>query len=693
MAKRLTSSTGANALSLLGLLFTAGAGAQPGSDGPALEEVVVTAQKREERLIDVPISISAFTERTLTDANALQLSDILQTAPGVGIVDNQSGTQNIQIRGINSTFGNAPVGYYLDELPFSLVGNTQVPDVRLYDLQRVEVLRGPQGTLYGDGSIGGTIRMLTNDPDLETFAGSVDLTAGSISDGDNNFAVKGMLNAPLTDTVGLRVVASIEEFGGWVDNTVTGETDQNERDIDTFRGKLRFTPNDRLDLVLSAWSSEQDVIGSANALDDGTLNQPAPDFSVEYDLYSAALRYGFDAFDLVSATSFMDYESDSITFIAGLFDFTENTDQDVLSQELRLASTGSGPLRWTAGLFFRSMERDTFAALPAFSFTQSLDLESDAFAVFGELTWTFLDDKLDLTAGLRYFEDDRSFVEAVDPALLDLIQMVDPGFEPSVDETFDSTNPRLNLSYRVNEDWMFYSNVAKGFRTGQPQPALSLGLAALSGLTIPRGIDPEEMWSYEIGTKGTFWDGRALFEAAAYFNDWEDLQVPIAVSPQVRALVNGGTAETQGIEFGLTLAPIDDLQIKFNGGYTDAEFTESVSGINISDGDQIPGVPEITLSVSGTYRWPLRGALQGFAHAAVQYADERTDTINLALPSDETTRLDLRAGIEADRWALYGFVENATDEDGAIDVFLQGPMGPATRYRPRTVGLQFRTSF
>ena len=148
----------------------ADATAEANRAAPGLEEIIVTAQKRSERLIDVPIAIAAFSDQALADTGAAQLSDFLQTAPGVGIVDNRNGTQNIQIRGINSVYGNAPIGYYLDELPFSLIGNTQVPDVRTYDLQRVEVLRGPQGTLYGDGSLGGTIRILTNDRTCRSWA-------------------------------------------------------------------------------------------------------------------------------------------------------------------------------------------------------------------------------------------------------------------------------------------------------------------------------------------------------------------------------------------------------------------------------------------------------------------------------------------------------------------------------------------
>lgn len=659
-----------------------------------IEEVVVTAQKREEALMDVPIAISAYTDAALFDAGADSLADFLQTAPGVGIVDGQSGTQNIQIRGINSVAGNSPVGYYLDELPFSYIGLSRVPDVRMYDVQRVEILRGPQGTLYGDGSIGGTIRIITHDPDLDSFAAGIDLMGSTTNDGDGNSSYKGMINVPIREGVaGFRLVASVEDYGGWVDNTISGQKDQNERDIRNFRGKFRVVPNDNLDVVLSIWHAEQDTVGDTLALDDRTSVNPVPSIDVEYDIFSANIRYSFDAFDVVSASSYMDYSEDRTTFI-GPSVFFNPVDTETFSQEIRLTSNSDGNFRWTAGFIYRTMEQNSFTDIPDFMFIQDQRFESDSFAVFGEATWTLLDDRMDVTVGLRYFEDDAFNTEPVDAATLAFIQTLDPAFTGTVDQTFDSTNPRLNVSYRANEDWLIYGNVAKGFRTGQSQPVITLLQAALFGIQVPSGINPEKMWSYEIGTKGTFMDGRAQLEAAVFYNDWEDIQVLVVVNPPVRGLVNGGTAETKGIELGLTLLPIENLQLKLAGSFTDATFTEPVSGVNIVDGTEIPNVPETTLSASGTYRWPIgTGGWQGFIYGGAQYASARSDTVNFAPDSDKTTRLDVRLGLEGDIWSAYLFADNLTDEDGAIGPYSFGPTGPAIRFQPRTIGLQVSANF
>jgi len=666
-----------------------------GQNQTALEEIIVTAQKREESLLRVPIAISAITNKTLQDTGATQLADFLEAAPGVGIVDDESGSQNIQIRGINSTYGNAPVGYYLDELPFTYIGNTQVPDVRTYDLERVEVLRGPQGTLYGDGSIGGTIRLLTKEPVLDATQASVDLTGSSTADGGDNYAAKGMLNMPLQkDTLGLRLVGSTESYGGWIDNTATGKKDQNERDIDSFRGKLRWVPTENMDIVLSAWHTKEDATGNSDSLQDRTTVMPADDTVTEYDLYSATVRYDFGSVSLLSATSVMDYSNAITSEFAGL-PFITSEDQDLISEELRLTSDATGIFRWTAGVFYREIERHTLLSLEAIALTQDQTQKSKSYAVFGEGTLSFLDNTLDVTLGARYFEDDRQFSEIIDPATLALVQTVDPTFTGSSDPTFDSFTPRLNVSWRASDQWMIYGNVAKGFRTGQAQPIISLALGILQGVEVPTAIQPEELWSYEIGTKGTFADGRASLEGAVYYNDWKDLQTLVVLNPvpRVAGLINGGTARTTGVEVMLTVRPLDRLTLQAGGGYVDAKYTQDIAGTPVRDGDRIVGVPEVTASASATYRQAMTNSLDGFAYGGIQYTSDRTDVASSAFASDSTTTLGLRVGVEGSAWSAYLFGDNLTDEDGAVDVRLLGVDGPATRLRPRTFGINVRYNF
>jgi outer membrane receptor protein involved in Fe transport len=659
-----------------------------------LEIITVTAQKREENLLDVPLSISAFTNNMLQDIGASELADFLQTAPGVGIIDDQSGTQLIQIRGINSTYGNALVGYYLDELPFTLIGNTQVPDVRTYDLERVEVLRGPQGTLYGDGSIGGTIRILTKNPVLDQFQAGGEVDGIATAHGDSSWAAKGMLNVPFAkDTLGLRIVATQEDFGGWVDNTTTGTDDQNSRDITNLRTKLTYAPTEELDVTLAWWHTKQDVDAGAASLPDLTTPLDVEATGTDYDLYSLTINYDFKYFDLISASSWMNYSDsyDSLFFAAP---FTIDNGTDAFSQEIRLTSNTEGMFRWTGGFFYRSLDQNTYLNLEAFPIVQDITQKSDSWAVFGEGTWTMLDDKLDFTLGLRYFEDDRSYTEVLDPFLVDLIKDLYPDWTGTSTPKFDSTNPRFNIAYRTSEDWMVYTNIAKGFRTGQAQPLISLALGALGGIELPLGIDPETLWSYEVGTKGTMADGRVSVEAAVFYNDWKDQQVVAVVnqSPRVAALVNGGTAESTGFELAISAAPMDGLLLQFTGNYVNAEYTETVPGTGIVDGDNIAQVPKVTLFGGATYRWPWTETLGGFINGNVQYTSERTDPVNLARPSDAMTLFDMRFGLEWDDWSAYLWGDNLTDEDGAIEAAaFDGQI--ALRPRPRSFGITLRYAY
>jgi iron complex outermembrane receptor protein len=661
----------------------------------ALEEIIVTATKRAERILDVPQSITAFTSDRMRERGSVQLADFLQAAPGVSIVDTQSGTQNIQIRGINSTFGDAPIGYYLDELPFSFISQPVVPDIRTFDLERVEVLRGPQGTLYGDGSLGGTIRVLTAEPNLTQLQSDVDLTMASTEHGDDSWAAKGMLNLPIVEgKAALRLVASQEDFGGWTDNTLTGVENENERDIDTYRGKLRLAPNDDLDVIFSFWRTDSEAAGSNGAYEDQTTDLSPVSTEMSYDLYSLTVRYDLGFANLVSATSYMDFRLFNAGTLLGLPVLSDQT-QDVRSEELRLTSSNEAGFRWTGGLFYRKIERPVAAQVLGFNIAEFADSES--YAIFGEGTWPMFDRKLELTLGLRYFKDDRLRADPIDPATLAVVQMIDPTFTGRVESSIDTVNPRLNLSWHATDDWMLYTNVAKGFRAGQVQPTVSLISAALAGIDVPVGVEEEIVWSYELGAKGTFAEGRASLEAAVYYNDWQNLMVNVVVEPvtQLSALQNGAEARTIGAELSLTLQPVKDLNLQFSASHVEAEYTEAAAGVNIRKGDRVTRVPEDTLSASATYRWPLTNSLNAFLFGQAQYTSDQVDVINNLEPSDDVTLFGARAGVEGQSWGLYLFGDNLSDEDAAMSVagVFNGLVLPTARPRPRTVGLNLSYRF
>lgn len=665
-----------------------------GNHEDSVDEVIVTAQKRAENILKVPVAISAFSNADMENSGARQLSDFLASAPGVSIVDGGTGAQEISIRGISSTFGDAPIGFYLDELPFSFIGNTAVPDVRTYDLERVEVLRGPQGTLYGDGSLGGTVRILTKDPNLSDLQASVEAGYFTIDDGDDSYATKGMINVPLKqDVAALRIVASKEDFGGWTDSALNGEQDRNDHEVNNYRVKLRVAPMERLDIVLAAWRTREASNDGARSLSDRTSRLAPTAAFIQYDLFSATARYQFDKFDLVSATSVMDFNAGDATTPAVGFASKYDQGQDVVSEELRLTSRGDSSLRWTGGLFYRKIERDLAGTVGPFVFNQFSDAES--YAIFGEATQDFLDKKLAATLGVRYFKDDRSRDDGVDPATIALVQSLNPDFTGQVQSNFETVNPKFNLAFQPTDNWMLYTNVAKGFRSGQIQPVVPLVTAALVGLDIPVGINEETLWSYEVGTKAQFAGGRVVLESAAYYNDWDSLQLAVVVDPvsHLGALINGGAAGVKGLETSASFRPIDRLKLRVGASYIDARYREDVAGSNVRDGDRVSGVPKFTASTSAEYRWPLSSRLGGFVHASAQYTGERDDVVNLALPSDTTMEVDLLVGLESKSWSIYLLGNNLTDEDGTVSPRLAGATGHFSRLPPRTYGVNLRYSF
>ncbi|RZO23063.1 MAG: TonB-dependent receptor [SAR92 clade bacterium] len=655
---------------------------EKGKSGTYLEEVVVTAQKRAQNILDVPVAISAFQGDYLDDIGAASLSDFLETAPGVNMNDFRAGVSQISIRGVSTDLGGNANGFYLDELPFTGVTVPLNPDVRAWDIERVEVLRGPQGTLYGEGSMGGTIRVLTRDPDMSEFQAASDFTASSVQDGDDDKGIKAMINAPIVeDVIALRLTAVDEDLGGWLDNVNTGEKDVNDSEISSYRGKLRITPSDNLDLIISGWSYDLDNNAPSAGLDavtttDGLIPGAA------YDQYSFTGSYGIDGVGtLLYAYGTNDFLlSQTGLLFGGQFDGT--IDIQIDTHELRFSSDNEGSLQWTAGLYRRTSERQDLVSFPLFGINADDRTESEAHAAFADGTWSFTD-QLDLSMGVRYFENELQAVSASGVAGV-------PNTE--LDEEYSSVNPRVNLSYSPNDDWMIFATVAKGFRSGQLQPAASIAIAGSLGIELPSSLSEDSLLSYEIGAKGTLLGGQMEVEGAVYFLDWKDRVVRATLpGTPFNGLANSEGTETWGIEFHVRYAPFDGLTLQAGGNFLDATVTDDIPGTPIMGGDEVEGTSDRSFSASAQYRWGLNNGWNGFARLGAQY---RTAQSNPAfptfLPADNLTQVDARIGVEGEHWGLFLFGDNLLNDDGAIT---SGNPGEQTFLRPRTIGLNLKLTY
>ena len=651
-----------------------------------LEEVVVTARKRSERQIDVPIALTSISGDALDQRGVSSVGAALSEVPGVNIYD-RGGSYKLSIRGISTSLGSNENGYYLDDLPFTGVTVPLNPDVRAWDIDRIEVLRGPQGTLFGEGSMGGTVRILTRDPEFNDWDAKLSLSGSSTSDGGTNRGAKAMVNIPIIDDrLALRLAGTKEKFPGWIDNVVTGAQNVNLLEYTSYRAKLRFQPTDALSVGASYWHYKVDGPGGTSTADDrGDADQGVSLAAViEYSLVGFSAAYDFGPVEL--AYSFAD-NSFELPQRGALFGGTLDLSIliDVRSNELRLASQGDGPLQWTLGAYKReAIRRDAFVfALFGLNNTSRTDATSEA--LFGEATWSLSSAPIDLTLGLRSVREDLKGQEANSGVPT-----------PPAGGKYNSTNPRFIVAWRPNEAWRVYASAAKGYRSGQLQPSVSKGIGGALGIPLPDALSDDSIWTYELGTKASLADNRATFEAAIYQSDWKDVTVRIPLGATgFNGLINSKGIDVQGLEASLTTLLGEAWRLNLNASYSDAVFAGTVPGTGIKDGSPVDDHAKTTASMSLDYTTTVFGDLTGTGRFGVQYASER-DFPSFGppqyLPGDTTTTMELRFGLESRHWGVQLFVDNLTDEDGAISPRaaqqVPGALPTATRFRPRTIGLQ-----
>ena len=644
--------------------------------------IIVTARKREEQVLDVPIALTAFGTNDLADRGALDLKDFIETAPGVALTTDGD-FQQLAIRGVATSLGGNANGFYLDNVPFTGVTVPWNPNVEAFDLNRVEVLRGPQGTLFGEGSMGGTIRILTNSPELDRFALNADARVSTTRGGDESYAVRGMVNVPIIeDVLAVRLVGMQEVAGGWVD-TLDGQENINKNNITTFRGRVLFKPTERLSIEGSAWINDRVTDATSSVPDSGSVPTDSEDFKVGYDQYTASVAYEFDGADVRYAFGNNNLVNELVIDIPGLGSLSGTIDIEVQTHELIAASTGSGSLGWTFGAYYRKADREDTFILPSIGIDSSDRSISKARAIFGELEYR-ITPALKLAAGLRYFDEDLDTTSTG-------VGFTGP-IDASLSGKYDSFNPRVIVTYEPSEENLIYVSAAKGFRGGQLQPSVSVQIAETLGLALPEQLDADSIWTYELGTKNVFLDGGLTVEAALYKSDWSKPAVRFELIPNaINGLANADGLDILGFEMAVIARPSRSLTIDAGISIIDSEFTTDIPGSPIVKGDTPENVSDITWNAAMTYRKPVSSKLDFFGRVGGQFASERSNTAQSgALPGDDTFIVDSRIGIEGDRFGIYLFGDNLTDENGALS--FRGVLG-ASRPRPRTFGIQVRATY
>jgi outer membrane receptor protein involved in Fe transport len=664
--------------------------AAPGAEtGNTLQNVTVTARKWSERLLETPISMSVQTGEALRKAGIQDVNTALSQVPGVTSLDGGA-NMLISIRGISADLGANAAGYYLDDLPFSGVTTSIAPDTRSWDLNRVEVLRGPQGTLFGEGSMGGTVRITTNNARLREFGFAGQLGLSKVSDGGSGNGEKVMLNVPIGEKVAIRFAGTHEVVGGWLDDSLTGEKDVNRRKIDTARLRVHFEPTDRLSLNFSHWTYSGDFGKGNTGRDDGTIALSLGlGIKQKWDVTGFSASYDFDTVNIYYGFARNNFES---PLEGPLYGGTSTISVDikpVTSHELRATSTGSGPLKWTAGVYKRDADRRDGLLLvsPIINLDNVSATQSRTTSIFGEASYTLPRIPVELTAGLRHFRDSQSNQDSNAGVLA-----------ASAQKDFSSTNPRFSIAYKPQRDTMYFASASKGFRSGIFQPSPSIALGSLFGIALPAALTPDSVWTYELGTKQALLDGRMAFEASIYHSDWKNMPVRIPIGTTgVNGLINSPGAKINGIEVSTAWEASRTLNFTLAGAYTQARWVADVPGTNMKEGQQVNEVPKFQLNAAANWRLPSVAGWAPTARLAVNHNSLRDSHVQaISQPGDPITIVDARVAFERGPWTASFYVDNIGNDRGAASSRTLQPLSAtlidnyATRLPPRTVGVELR---
>ena len=701
--------------------------------GGELEEIIVTAQKREQKLSETPLSITALTGSALEAMAATQLRDFATTVPGLNFTTTGVGQTQINLRGVTTGGDISPtVGIYVDEVPYGsstpfASAASLALDVGLFDVQRVEILRGPQGTLYGASTMGGLLKYVSTPPDPSGFSGVARAGVSSTDEGGVSYDVSSAVNMPLLgEKAALRLSGFYTQDGGYIDNVQLGKDDVNQADVYGGRGDFLIQANDRLSVRLALYAQDIERDGTAAAdydlttpkAIDGDLNQfvALPEtFEQQFRLASATIGYKFDAAELTSVTSYQtatakqfadatDLYVPLLDLVAGIdflsaigVDYKFETDKFV--QELRVAGTGE-KLDWLVGAFYTKEDSKNTQKVPAYDLTGApvpinfgtvkVPSTFEEMAGFATLTY-HATSKIDLEGGLRYAHNSQE-QEQIGSGLL-------IGSKPKRDSSESPTTYLANMRYLASDNLMGYVRVASGYRPGGPNLVINNPTTGLP-LSDPT-FDSDSLTSYEAGIKTSTQDRRYSLDAAIYQIDWNDLQINVARNG-VGVVGNAGGARSRGAELTLTGRPTEALTLMGAFAYINAKLTEDSPSTDLGGeaGDSLPNTPDFTAALSADYRFTLaeHGAAVG---ATWRYIDDRVDGFKeganpqYKLPSYDT--LDLRARMEFGKTYVQLYVKNAFDERGLLSAStaltaLGGPVTVST-LQPRTYGVSLNVGF
>ena len=789
----------------------AAAAAQAAPAAPAKDEltdIVVTASRSgAESLQKVPIAVSVVNIDQITKSGQGNLSDLAKFTPSLSITEGAPGFNKFNMRGLSTggyatsdTSDRSLVAVYLDDTPISVQGQT--PDLKVYDLERVEILRGPQGTLFGAGSMAGTIRFVTAKPSLTKTFGTAEAGVATTEHGAASYNIRGMITLPIvSDTLAVRANFYVGRDGGFIDN-IGLRNKQNANSNNTYQGRVavRWTPSPDLTVdgsityersiargLNSAFSglapytvltngpegtddrfrlyqlgADYDA-GFANLIVTGAYTDRAIGFdaSVEPQIgyffqdYGSALTPQTNTYPLFEApTAYSDNLARSLP--AELYQIDQKL-KDYMG-EARLVSKSGGPLKWTVGVFYEQQDRHLRQDIPTAGFdtlsyvnyfygpfavpggkynSQTVDgafqpndifsglqdVNEHQFAAYADGTW-HVTDRLDLTAGVRYFNFKEKYY------------LFESGFYGVVNHvplTTNATlksngfNPRGNISYKVNDDFLVYGEVAKGFRYGGGNQPVPIGTAGIAGqcasnlasygyTAAPLTFGPDKLWNYTIGEKAKLAGGRITLNASAYYIDWSDVQTRLRLNCSYFFTDNKGKITSKGLELETMIKATPELTLSLSGSINDSKANGDIPTVGAFDGDRTPYYPKYTANFQAFYDRPVG---HGDLHLQLgyQYQSSQNTTFNnfsttltggkltatgpsqtfAVIPESHNLSASATYNIGQFEFGVYGnnLADGVTVTNIARATYYQVYQAGSrnTLARPRTIGLRAKVKF
>lgn len=720
-----------------------------------LEEVIVTSNKLAGSTVqDIPSAVKVLSGDDLRDRGALDFLDVIASIPGLQFQDSGPGDKDYIIRGANSS-GASLVAVYFDETPITgsnaQDGGGRNVDIKLIDMDGVEVLRGPQGTQYGASAMSGLIRHRTVKPNAEEFTGFISGEISDTNEGDTNYTVSGAVNVPIIDDVlGVRLTGYTVDNSGWIDQLrAAGGPRDNINTEETQGGRIavRYTPTDATTLDVMYLTQTLDTEGSSRYTPKGAMafgeansgfapvritqdyeNQDITQspWEEELDIFAATLTHEFEMGTLTVTGSKwereIDYTFDSspILFFFGVpiagVTYQPQT-REVEFGEIRFASTFGGPVEFLVGAALRKEDSafetnvvtiDANGLAQPFKagiandrldnpngttfFGRYVNNKLEQKAYFGEVSVDF-SDRVNLNVGLRYFDSEQ---DAVEGTLHDFGSAQPAGpFTNTADD--DAWTGKIALSFEVNDEVTVYSNISQGFRVGGLNNSASLFVDG-----IPNSYDHDSLINYEFGFKSQLENGATL-NGAMYLLDWDDIQIEVVAGAAFPFLANAGKAQITGFEFDAMLPFNDNWNLELGGDYVSAELTEdsSTGGGGLApgkDGDAIPNVPSLRFYAALNYNADIAwGTLN--VRTDFQYTGERDTQFDTAsaenVELDAYTMVNVHANLKTESdWTFSLYAKNLTDEMAEYDAINtdQDPLA-INGSRPRTIGFGIRKDF